>query len=277
MFSDTLPCQAACPDLGSVREADRRGLRGIVPVARVARLLLPGRGRRRRRAHLAGAARPRQRRARAAPAARAALRSRRRPAQPSAPRPLPRRVRAVRGAALRARRPCGAAAARLRPERDGPADPRGLRRGARRPRRHLRRPRPFADGEPVPLGPFVVTPYRVEHPVEAYGLRVEVQAGRRLEVLAYTGDTDTCDALVPARQGRRPAARGGVVPAGPRRGARGASDRPAGGPPRRGRRLPAPASSPTCPCGPTRDVVLAEARSALPRSGRRWRARATST
>jgi ribonuclease BN (tRNA processing enzyme) len=60
---------------------------------------------------------------------------------------------------------------------------------------------PFADGEPVHVGPFAVTPYRVEHPVEAYGLRVEVQAGRRLEVLAYTGDTDTCDALVPLAKG----------------------------------------------------------------------------
>jgi ribonuclease BN (tRNA processing enzyme) len=61
--------------------------------------------------------------------------------------------------------------------------------------------RPFADGEPVHLGPFAVTPFRVEHPVEAYGLRVEVQVGRRLEVLAYTGDTDTCEALVPLAKG----------------------------------------------------------------------------
>jgi ribonuclease BN (tRNA processing enzyme) len=36
-----------------------------------------------------------------------------------------------------------------------------------------------------------VTPYRVNHPTEAYGLRVEADG----EVLAYTGDTDTCDSL----------------------------------------------------------------------------------
>ena len=37
------------------------------------------------------------------------------------------------------------------------------------------------------VGPFRVTPFLVNHPVEAYGLRVE--AGGR--TLAYTGDTDT--------------------------------------------------------------------------------------
>ena len=44
---------------------------------------------------------------------------------------------------------------------------------------------------PVTVGPFTVTPVRVNHPVEAYGFRVE--AGGR--VLAYTGDTDLCDGL----------------------------------------------------------------------------------
>lgn len=51
---------------------------------------------------------------------------------------------------------------------------------------------PWTDGEPDAVGPFTVTARRVEHPVEAYGLRVE-HAGR---VLAYSGDTDSCDALV---------------------------------------------------------------------------------
>jgi ribonuclease BN (tRNA processing enzyme) len=51
----------------------------------------------------------------------------------------------------------------------------------------------WSPGRPVHIGPFTVTPYRVEHPVEAYGLRVE-HDGR---VLAYTGDTDACDALTP--------------------------------------------------------------------------------
>jgi ribonuclease BN (tRNA processing enzyme) len=61
--------------------------------------------------------------------------------------------------------------------------------------------RELADGEPLGLGPFTVTPYRVEHPVESYGLRVEAQAGRRGEVLAYTGDTDSCEALLPLAKG----------------------------------------------------------------------------
>ena len=43
------------------------------------------------------------------------------------------------------------------------------------------------------VGPFRVTPFLVNHPVEAYGLRVE--AGGR--TLAYTGDTDSCEALSP--------------------------------------------------------------------------------
>ena len=45
--------------------------------------------------------------------------------------------------------------------------------------------------EVLELGPFTVTPVRVNHPVEAYGLRVEEGS----TVLAYTGDTDSCDAL----------------------------------------------------------------------------------
>lgn len=48
-------------------------------------------------------------------------------------------------------------------------------------------------GRALQVGPFTVTPYRVNHPVEAYGFRV-VEGG---QVLAYTGDTDTCDMLTP--------------------------------------------------------------------------------
>jgi ribonuclease BN (tRNA processing enzyme) len=47
-------------------------------------------------------------------------------------------------------------------------------------------------GQPLSVGPFTVTPLRVEHPVEAYGLRIELDGA----VLAYTGDTDTCPALL---------------------------------------------------------------------------------
>ena len=57
----------------------------------------------------------------------------------------------------------------------------------------------WRDQEPVELGPLVITPYRVAHPVAAFGLRIEdtVTGG----VLAYTGDTDTCDALGPLCKG----------------------------------------------------------------------------
>ncbi len=51
----------------------------------------------------------------------------------------------------------------------------------------------WQDGVAVTIGPLTVTPMLVNHPVEAYGLRVE-QDG---QVLAYTGDTDSCDALTP--------------------------------------------------------------------------------
>jgi ribonuclease BN (tRNA processing enzyme) len=49
----------------------------------------------------------------------------------------------------------------------------------------------WSDGQQVRIGPLTVTPMLVNHPVEAYGLRVELEGA----VLAYTGDTDACDAL----------------------------------------------------------------------------------
>lgn len=51
----------------------------------------------------------------------------------------------------------------------------------------------LVDRRAVPIGPFTVTAHRVRHPAQAYGIRVEADG----EVLAYTGDTDTCDALNP--------------------------------------------------------------------------------
>ena len=51
--------------------------------------------------------------------------------------------------------------------------------------------RELVDREALRIGPFTVTPHLVNHPGEAYGIRVEVDG----KVLAYTGDTDTCDAL----------------------------------------------------------------------------------
>ncbi|WP_446667272.1 MBL fold metallo-hydrolase [Janibacter limosus] len=46
---------------------------------------------------------------------------------------------------------------------------------------------------PTHIGPFVVRTFLVDHPVEAYGFRVEADGS----VLAYSGDTDACDALGP--------------------------------------------------------------------------------
>ena len=51
--------------------------------------------------------------------------------------------------------------------------------------------RELVDRQAVRIGPFTVTPHLVCHPAEAYGIRVEADG----EVLAYTGDTDTCDGL----------------------------------------------------------------------------------
>lgn len=49
-----------------------------------------------------------------------------------------------------------------------------------------------SDRDQIVIGPFTITPVRVQHPVgAAYGYRVEA-AGR---TLAYTGDTDACDEL----------------------------------------------------------------------------------
>ena len=57
--------------------------------------------------------------------------------------------------------------------------------------------RSWRDGVAVDVGPLRVTPLLVNHPVEAYGLRVE-HGGR---VLAYTGDTDACPALTRLGEG----------------------------------------------------------------------------
>ena len=53
------------------------------------------------------------------------------------------------------------------------------------------------DANVTRVGPLTVTAYRVNHPVEAYGFRVEADGA----VLAYTGDTDSCDALTPLLTG----------------------------------------------------------------------------
>jgi ribonuclease BN (tRNA processing enzyme) len=56
---------------------------------------------------------------------------------------------------------------------------------------------PWVAGRPERIGPFTVTAYTVEHPIEAYGVRVEADGA----VLAYTGDTDTTPNLTPLCHG----------------------------------------------------------------------------
>lgn len=59
----------------------------------------------------------------------------------------------------------------------------------------------WSERKPVTMGPFTVTPYAVNHPVEeAYALRVEVTEPDKdgnpvTRVLSYSGDTDSCGGL----------------------------------------------------------------------------------
>ncbi|WP_058234345.1 MBL fold metallo-hydrolase [Devriesea agamarum] len=56
---------------------------------------------------------------------------------------------------------------------------------------------PLAEGQQLHIGPFRLTVRRVNHPVEAYGFRVETdQPGDGFACVAYSGDTDSCPALV---------------------------------------------------------------------------------
>lgn len=57
--------------------------------------------------------------------------------------------------------------------------------------------RTIVDAVTFQIGPFTITPHRVNHPVEAYGVRVEAAGA----VLAFTGDTDSCAALTPLCHG----------------------------------------------------------------------------
>ena len=52
--------------------------------------------------------------------------------------------------------------------------------------------RPLTDGGTVMVGPVTITTQLVEHPVVAYGMRIEHE-GR---VIAYSGDTDACESLL---------------------------------------------------------------------------------
>ena len=57
--------------------------------------------------------------------------------------------------------------------------------------------RTWAAGAEVTIGPFTVQALRVEHPVEAYGLRVRANGA----VLAFTGDTGRCEQLEEVARG----------------------------------------------------------------------------
>jgi ribonuclease BN (tRNA processing enzyme) len=52
--------------------------------------------------------------------------------------------------------------------------------------------RELTDGGQLRVGPITVTTRLVDHPVPAYGMRIEADG----EALAYSGDTDICPALV---------------------------------------------------------------------------------
>lgn len=56
---------------------------------------------------------------------------------------------------------------------------------------------PLQDRATITVGPFSITAAAVNHPVPAFGFRVECGGA----VLAYTGDTDACAALTPLMSG----------------------------------------------------------------------------
>ncbi|GAA3592463.1 MBL fold metallo-hydrolase [Kineosporia mesophila] len=57
--------------------------------------------------------------------------------------------------------------------------------------------REFTDGGVVRIGPFTVTTRTVNHPVPAFGMRIEHDGA----VVAYSGDTDSCANLVELARG----------------------------------------------------------------------------
>lgn len=58
-------------------------------------------------------------------------------------------------------------------------------------------------GEPITIGPLQIEPFRVEHPVLAYALRITgpSEHGDGTRTLVYTGDTDSCDGVRDAAAG----------------------------------------------------------------------------
>lgn len=57
----------------------------------------------------------------------------------------------------------------------------------------------WQDEHLVEIGPFRITPYRVNHPVQdPYALRIAYDGAQGSSVLTYSGDTDSCEGLVRA-------------------------------------------------------------------------------
>lgn len=60
----------------------------------------------------------------------------------------------------------------------------------------------WQEGAAVSIGPFRITPHRVEHPVEdPFALRVEYDGRNGISVLTYSGDSDACEGLTEAARG----------------------------------------------------------------------------
>ena len=113
----------------------------------------------------------------------------------------------------------------------------------------------WQEGSPVTVGPLVLVPVAVEHPIPAFGIRVSGPSDAdpsRTVTLAYTGDTDACAGLDTLAAGvDLLLVRGGVPRGARRRPARRAPHRAAAParPPPAG--APAGWSSPTSPPGTT--------------------------
>lgn len=61
----------------------------------------------------------------------------------------------------------------------------------------------WRQGQPIRIGPLVIEPFPVWHPVPAFALRITGPAedGSGTRTLVYTGDTDACDGVAAAAAG----------------------------------------------------------------------------
>ena len=188
-----------------VMRLDRHRLLGLLPRPRLARHLLPPRGRRRRRPHLADRARPGQRRARRAAPLRRPAGDRRGRAQPPARRPLPRPVRLLRAAQVPPRR----RRSRGSPSRARRAPPTGWPAPTTCPPTRDETTSSTSDLRP---GRPTSARSRSSRSRSCTRSRRTAAGDRRRRDLAYSGDTGPCPAPRPGRGRGRPAARRGGLP-----------------------------------------------------------------